>query len=92
MATKYIIDEHTQLLLETVLEWTSLVAELQVTDDARDAVIAVARALAVEFGIPVREITEEELPDGSVRVTWKDTETDSDTEIDSEPDPDSTVH
>ena len=60
--------------VEALLNIAAQAAEMQVTEEGREAVYAILNFVAAHHGIEVAEI-EEELEDGSIHVTFKDSTT-----------------
>ena len=61
--------------VEALLNIAAQAAEMQVTEEGREAVYAILNFVAAHHGIEVAEVEEEELEDGSIHVRFKDSTT-----------------
>jgi len=60
--------------IEALLNIAAQAAEMQVTEEGREAVYAILNLVAEHFDIAVDEVVEEELDDGSIHITFKTAE------------------
>ena len=58
--------------IEALLNIAAQAAEMQVTEEGREAVYAILNLVAEHFDIEIAEVVEEELEDGSIHVTFKE--------------------
>ena len=60
--------------VEALLNIGAQAAEMQVTEEGREAVYSILNFVAAHHGIEIAEVEEEELEDGSIHVRFKDNE------------------
>ena len=58
--------------IEALLNIAAQAAEMQVTEEGREAIYSILNFVADHFDIEIAEVVEEELEDGSIHVTFKE--------------------